>query len=147
MEATVTRRAGALARLRSLSEPRRWWLLGATLGMLGVALGAFGAHAVKDSVSPDDYDTYKIAAQYHMMHALALFAVAFAAERWPGRAASFAGWSFTAGILLFSGSLYVVATAGLNLLGAVTPLGGVAFLAGWGALAWLAWSRPAALKD
>ncbi len=130
---------GIAARLAAMSEPRRWALLGAAFALLAVAFGAFGAHAVKDRISSDDYDAYKIGAQYHMAHALALFAVAYVAERWPSRTTALAGWAFAAGIVLFSGSLYLLAATGLDALGAITPLGGVAFLAGWAALATTAW--------
>lgn len=128
------------ARFRALDEPRRWVVLGALLAMLGVVLGAFGAHGVEDRVSEDDFDTYRTAALYHMLHALALFATAFVAERYPGSTTRLAGWCFVAGIVLFSGSLYVLATVGPDILGAITPLGGVAFIAGWALLGYAAWS-------
>lgn len=107
--------------------------LGALFGALGVAAGAFGAHALRARLDPGALEVFRTAAHYQMLHALALFAVAWAMgsdARW-GAAA---GWLFTAGILLFSGSLYGLALGGPRGLGLVTPLGGVAFLAGWACL-------------
>ncbi|MSQ61942.1 MAG: DUF423 domain-containing protein [Dehalococcoidia bacterium] len=117
-------------------------LAGALLAFTGVAFGAFGAHAVKPQISADDYDTYRIAAQYHLVHALAVFVAAYIAERLSAPAALRAGWLFLAGVALFSGSLYLLATTGPDLLGAITPLGGLAFLAGWAQLALTLWRRP-----
>jgi uncharacterized membrane protein YgdD (TMEM256/DUF423 family) len=104
--------------------------LGALFGALGVAAGAFGAHALRARLDPRSLELFRTAADYQMLHALALFAVAWAMgchARWGGAA----GGLFTAGILLFSGSLYGLALGGPRWLGGVTPLGGVAFLAGW----------------
>lgn len=129
-------------RFRSLDEPRRWLVIGALFGMLAVVVGAFGAHVVEDRISSDDFDTYRTATLYHIAHALALLATAFVAERYGGRATRRAGWCFVAGIILFSGSLYLVATVGPDLLGAIAPLGGLAFIAGWASLGWAAWTQP-----
>jgi uncharacterized membrane protein YgdD (TMEM256/DUF423 family) len=85
--------------------------------------------------------TFETGARYHMYHALGLLAVAWAATRWPGAGVTAAGWLFVAGTLLFSGSLYLLVLTGQRWLGAVTPLGGLAFLAGWVALAWSALGR------
>jgi len=115
-------------------------VLGAVSGLLAVAVGAFGAHALRGRLAEDMLNTFEIGARYHMYHALALLAVAWASSRWPGPAVSTAGWLFVAGIVLFSGSLYLLALTGQRWLGAVTPLGGLCFLGGWLALARAAWS-------
>jgi len=119
---------------------RTFIILAAVLGFLGVALGAFGAHGLAEyfAANPDSANTFHTATQYHTYHALALLAVALLEllrthagvplqERW----LRFAGWLFVTGIVLFSGSLYVLAVFQLRFMGAVAPLGGVAFLAGW----------------
>ena len=117
---------------------RTFLVLGALSGAIAVAAGAFGAHALKARLSPDLLAVFETGARYQMFHALGLVAAAWAAARFPGGAASAAGWLFLAGSVLFSGSLYVLALSGVRWLGAVTPLGGVAFIAGWIALAWAA---------
>jgi uncharacterized membrane protein YgdD (TMEM256/DUF423 family) len=114
---------------------RTFLALGAASGLLGVAAGAFGAHALKARLSPDMLAVFETGARYQMYHALALVAAAWAAGRFPGPAASWSGWLFVAGTVLFSGSLYALALSGIRWLGAVTPIGGVAFLGGWAALA------------
>lgn len=114
-------------------------LLGAMLAGVAVAAGAFGAHGLRDRLAPDMLAVYETAVRYQMYHALALFAVAWSAARWPAGPAAIAGWCFVAGIAIFSGSLYVLALSGARWLGAVTPLGGLAFLAGWTVLAVAAW--------
>ena len=115
--------------------------LGASSGFLAVAAGAFGAHALRARLSSEYLAVFETAARYQMYHALGLFAVAWAVNRWPGTLPLWAGWLFVAGTVLFSGSLYVLALTGLRWLGAITPVGGVAFLAGWLCLAWSAMSR------
>lgn len=117
---------------------RRFFALGAMLAMVGVAAGAFGAHALKSRLTPDMLAVFEVGVRYQLVHALALLAVAWAITRWPGRAALYAGALFIAGIVLFSGSLYLLALTGERSLGAITPFGGVAFLAGWACLAWAA---------
>lgn len=117
---------------------RRFFALGAMLAMIGVAAGAFGAHALKSRLTPDMLAVFEVGVRYQLVHALALLAVAWAITRWPGRAALYAGVLFIAGIVLFSGSLYLLALSGERSLGAITPFGGVAFLAGWACLAWAA---------
>ena len=114
---------------------KTFMFVGALMGGVGVALGAFGAHGLRGRLSPDMLAVFETAVRYQMYHALAIMAVALMASRLEGRAIVVAGWSFTAGILLFSGSLYALALTGVTVLGAITPLGGVAFLAGWAALA------------
>lgn len=113
--------------------------LGAILALLGVAAGAFGAHALKDRLPPDLLVTFETGARYQLIHALALILAGLAAAHLPGsRALDASGWAFVAGIVLFSGSLYALALSGVRVLGAITPFGGVAFMAGWALLAWAA---------
>jgi uncharacterized membrane protein YgdD (TMEM256/DUF423 family) len=118
---------------------RTWFVLGAVLAATAVAAGAFGAHGLKDRLSADDLDTFQTAARYHMYHALALLAVGYAAQRFGGGLVTASGWLFLAGVVLFSGSLYILALSGVRALGAVAPIGGVCLLAGWGCLALAAW--------
>ncbi|HEX7118858.1 MAG TPA: DUF423 domain-containing protein [Longimicrobiales bacterium] len=117
---------------------RTFVVLGSLFGLLGVAAGAMGAHALEARLSPDRLDTFELAARYQLYHALALLAVAWATTRWPGTTSSLAGWFFTSGILLFSGSLYALALGGPRWTAFVTPFGGVAFLIGWALLGWSA---------
>jgi uncharacterized membrane protein YgdD (TMEM256/DUF423 family) len=116
---------------------RTFLALGALSAGISVAAGAFGAHALKARLSPDLLAIFETGARYQMYHALGLVAAAWAASRGPAAhgAAAWAGWLFVLGTVLFSGSLYALALSGVRALGAVTPLGGVAFLAGWIALA------------
>lgn len=114
---------------------RLWFALGSLLTMTGVMTGAFAAHALEDRLSADELDTWQTAARYHIYHALALLAVAWAADRWGGGLVNAAGWLFVAGIIIFSGSLYALSTTGLRVLGAITPLGGLCFIIGWALLA------------
>ena len=114
---------------------RTFWWLGCVLGFTGVAAGAFGAHALRARLPADLLAVWETAARYQLIHAVALLAVALLAARAPSGAAAAAGWLFAAGVVLFSGSLYALALTGVRVLGAVTPLGGVCFLAGWVALA------------
>lgn len=113
---------------------RTWFGIGAALALLGVITGAFAAHGLKDRLSADDYDTWQTAARYHLIHALGLLAVAYAANRWGGGLTTAAGWLFVAGVVLFSGSLYMLSISGVRVLGALTPLGGLCFIAGWACL-------------
>ena len=117
---------------------RLFFVLGSVLAGLAVGLGAFAAHGFRATLSPADLSTFEVGVRYHMYHALALLAVAGALTRWDSAAAVAAGWLFTAGIVLFSGSLYLLVLTGPRWLGAITPLGGVAFLLGWALLAWTA---------
>lgn len=105
---------------------------GAILGFLAVGLGAFGAHALRDHLAVDRMAIYQTGVQYHLAHALAILLVAQMADRLNARAV---GWLWVAGIVIFSGSLYALAITGIRVLGAITPLGGVCFLAGWALLA------------
>jgi uncharacterized membrane protein YgdD (TMEM256/DUF423 family) len=111
--------------------------LGAISAGISVAAGAFGAHALRARLAADVLAVFETGARYQMYHALGLVAAAWAASRTPAAAAwaGWAGWLFVAGTVLFSGSLYALALTGVRAIGAVTPLGGVAFIAGWIALA------------
>jgi uncharacterized membrane protein YgdD (TMEM256/DUF423 family) len=105
-----------------------------------VALGAFGAHALAPRLTPELHQAFETGQRHHLLHAVGLLAVAWASTRWPGGVVAAAGALFVVGTVLFSGSLYLLAITGQRWLGAVTPFGGVAFLLGWLALAWAAWS-------
>jgi uncharacterized membrane protein YgdD (TMEM256/DUF423 family) len=118
---------------------RTFFVIGAILGAVGVAAGAFGAHGLRASVSPEMLAVFETGVRYHLFHALALLAVAWASTRWASAAIRVAGWLFVVGILVFSGSLYVLTLTGIRAFGAITPFGGVAFIAGWFLLAWGAW--------
>ena len=121
-----------------MTADRLFFVLGAVSALLAVAAGAFGAHALRERLGPDLLGVFEAGARYHMYHALGLLAAAWAVSRWPGGPATAAGWLFVAGTVVFSGSLYLLALTGQRWLGAVTPLGGLAFILGWGALAWAA---------
>ena len=103
---------------------------------LAVALGAFGAHALRSRLSAPDLALFETGVRYQMYHALAMIALSALAVRWPSPWLDRAGWLFLLGMVLFSGSLYTLVLTGVRAWGAVTPLGGVAFLAGWLAAAW-----------
>ncbi len=119
---------------------RTFVLLGSALMFLGVSLGAFGAHGLEAYLIRHDLaGTFDTAVRYHVYHALALFAVAWAAGKWPGTLTTWAGYLLFAGVILFSGSLYLLVATRLRWLGAVTPLGGVAFVVGWALLFLAAW--------
>jgi uncharacterized membrane protein YgdD (TMEM256/DUF423 family) len=112
--------------------------LGCLFGFVAVAAGAFGAHALKDRLPADLLAIFETGARYQLAHAVALLFAALLAARGgtAGGRARVAGWLFVAGIVVFSGSLYALAWSGVRAWGAVTPIGGVAFLAGWAVLAW-----------
>jgi uncharacterized membrane protein YgdD (TMEM256/DUF423 family) len=111
---------------------------GSISALIAVAAGAFGAHALRARLAPDLLAVFETAARYQMYHALALLIIAVAAARWPDFSVRFAGRLFIAGTVLFSGSLYALALTGTRWLGAITPVGGVLFLAGWAALGYAA---------
>jgi uncharacterized membrane protein YgdD (TMEM256/DUF423 family) len=115
---------------------RLFFGLGSLFAFLAVALGAFGAHGLQSRFAPGMADVYETGVRYQFYHALALLAVAYAISRWSAGLTLLAGWLFLAGIILFSGSLYVLSLSGIRWLGAVTPLGGLAFLGGWLVLLW-----------
>jgi uncharacterized membrane protein YgdD (TMEM256/DUF423 family) len=110
-------------------------MLGALSAAISVGAGAFGAHALRARLEPRQLEVFETAARYQMYHALALLVVAWAATRWPGSLVNSSGWLFLAGTLLFSGSLYAMTFTGIRALGAITPIGGVCFIAGWLCLA------------
>lgn len=107
-------------------------ILSSISGILAVSLGAFGAHALKDKLESNGYlDTYQTAVSYQFYHTLALLGIAILASRIESSWLNYAGYSMAIGILIFSGSLYVLSFTGIRWLGAITPLGGLAFIAGW----------------
>ncbi len=111
-------------------------LLGSLAGFLGVAAGAFGAHGLRSRLSPDMLAVFETAVRYQMYHVFALLITAAVISRaGDARLLSVAGWSFITGVVLFSGSLYALALTGISSLGAITPIGGLAFLVGWACLA------------
>lgn len=119
-----------------MKDGKVFMISGALSGFLAVAAGAFGAHALRQRLTPEQLGVFETAARYQMYHALALLAVAWAAGQRPSAAIHFCGWLFIAGTVLFCGSLYVLSLTGIRWLGAITPIGGVAFLLGWLSLAW-----------
>ena len=133
--------SGAAANAPSRPPGARVVLAGAALAMaLAVTLGAFGAHALRARVVPERLAVWQTAVQYHAWHALALLVVGLLLARGPApRGLTASAALFAAGIVLFSGSLYLLALTGTRALGAVTPFGGVAFMAGWAMLIWAGW--------
>jgi uncharacterized membrane protein YgdD (TMEM256/DUF423 family) len=123
-----------------VATTRAFLFLGSVFGFIAVALGAFGAHALKERLDPGMLAVFETGVRYEMYHALALLAVAWAAAQFPQSNFALSGWFFTAGIIIFSGSLYLLSITGTRWLGAVTPLGGLCFLVGWASLAWQGWS-------
>lgn len=111
-----------------------WVRFGSLFMFLGVALGAFGAHALKTKLSPEFLTIFETGVRYQFYHALALFIVAWLYQKNPGSLINVAGWSFVGGILVFSGSLYILCLTGVKAWGAVTPIGGLSFLVGWALL-------------
>lgn len=115
---------------------RHFMIIGAVLAAVAVAAGAFGAHALASRLSPERLATWETAARYHMYHALALVLVAAVGERLQLPLAGAAAWLMLVGIAIFAGTVYILALGGPRWLGAVTPLGGVALIAGWLVFAW-----------
>lgn len=120
---------------------RLWLLLSAFAGFTGVGLGAFAAHGLKSRLTPEYLAVFQTGTHYQLIHALALFGVALLAMQRPTRLVNAAGALFALGIGLFSGSLYLLTLTGISKLGMITPLGGLAFLAGWLCLGLVAWKR------
>ncbi len=118
---------------------RRFFILGTVFGFIGIAAGAFGAHLLRDNLDVELMNVFETAVRYQMYHVFALLLIAFARRRYDHRALFWSGWSFTVGILLFSGSLYALALTGIRWLGMITPVGGIAFLVGWLLFAWGLW--------
>ena len=112
-----------------------WLLTAAVSGFLSVAIGAFGAHGLKTVLDEYGRAIFETAVHYQMFHTLALMAIGLLQAIYPKQRFQLAGWGFLLGIVLFSGSLYLLAVSGIKWLGGVTPVGGTAFLLGWGALA------------
>ena len=119
-----------------MSPERVFGLVGAISAFLAVAAGAFGAHLLRGRLSAEMLTVFETGVRYHMYHALALIGASWVLSRWPTPPAVWAGWFFVAGTVIFSGSLYALSLTGARWWGAVTPLGGVSFLLGWGCLAW-----------
>jgi uncharacterized membrane protein YgdD (TMEM256/DUF423 family) len=127
--------------MRKKKMSKLFVLLGAALMILGVGAGAFGAHGLSSYFErfPNLEATFETAVRYHIYHALALFAAAWLADKWPMGLTTWAGYLFLAGIVIFSGSLYLLVLTRQNWLGAITPIGGVSFIVGWGCLFLAAW--------
>jgi uncharacterized membrane protein YgdD (TMEM256/DUF423 family) len=121
------------------SSSQRFLMIGAILAGSGVAAGAFGAHALKEILDAPMLQVFETATRYVMYHAFGLCVVSLAIDRYPEQGLEKSGWFFIAGIVLFSGSLYVVSLAGIRWMGAVTPVGGLAFMIGWLLLGWGVW--------
>ncbi len=115
---------------------RFFFISGAIAAFIGVALGAFGAHSLRTKLSPEMLNIFEVGVRYQMYHALGLIAVAWAITRWPEANLNAAGWAFIVGIVVFSGSLYLLTLTDARWLGAITPIGGLAFLIGWAILVW-----------
>jgi uncharacterized membrane protein YgdD (TMEM256/DUF423 family) len=115
---------------------RKVFAAGSVLAGLGVVFGAFGAHALKASLTPKMLDTFETGVRYQMYHGLGLLALAWAISRWPERRLVPAAWLLLAGTVVFSGSLYLLVLTGARWFGAITPFGGVALVAGWVLAAW-----------
>jgi uncharacterized membrane protein YgdD (TMEM256/DUF423 family) len=121
------------------SPSQRFLVIGSILAGSGVAAGAFGAHALKEILDASMLQVFDTATRYVMYHAFGLCIVSWAIDRYPGQRLEKSGWLFILGTLLFSGSLYMVSLAGVRWMGAVTPIGGLAFIAGWILLGWGIW--------
>jgi uncharacterized membrane protein YgdD (TMEM256/DUF423 family) len=120
----------------------RWFFLSGCIGaLLGVALGAFAAHALKGSLAPELLAAFETGVRYQLYHALALMAVAWASTRWPGKMLNAGGLLLFVGMLFFSGSLYALSLTGIRGLGMITPFGGLMLLAGWLCVAWGVWKH------
>jgi uncharacterized membrane protein YgdD (TMEM256/DUF423 family) len=115
---------------------RFFFTAGTTAAFVAVALGAFGAHSLRTRLSAEMLNIFEVGVRYQMYHALGLIAVAWAITRWPERNLNGAGWAFIIGIIIFSGSLYLLSLTGMRWFGAITPVGGLAFLIGWAILIW-----------
>ncbi len=118
---------------------RLFFLVGSISALIAVVLGAFGAHGLKGRLTPEMLNAFEVGVRYQMYHALALLAAAWALSRWPRAEVTVAGWLFVAGTIIFSGSLYLLSLTGVRWIGAITPIGGMAFLLGWLSLVWGVW--------
>ena len=116
---------------RSRTHPDLWILFATIFGFLAVAFGAFGAHALKAYLDDRALEIYRTGIQYQIFHTLALLGLGIWGRHYPEMRTALVGWAFTVGILIFSGSLYLLAITDLKFLGAITPIGGLCFLVGW----------------
>lgn len=114
-----------------MTDSRKFMVIASVFGLTGVALGAFGAHTLRSEISSEMLSVFETGVRYQMYHTFALFIVGWALQSRPNRKISVAGWLFAAGVVLFSASLYALAMSGIRILGFVTPVGGLLFLAGW----------------
>jgi uncharacterized membrane protein YgdD (TMEM256/DUF423 family) len=115
---------------------RSFFIIGSGFAMIGVIAGAFGAHGLKGSISGEMLETFEVAVRYQMYHSLGLLAVAWAISRWHSQPIHMAGWLFVIGILVFSGSLYILSLTGIRWFGAIAPVGGLVLIVGWVCLIW-----------
>ena len=115
---------------------KQWLLAGSFFGFFSVALGAFGAHALKESLPERSLEIFQTGVQYQMFHAMALLVLGLWSAYQPSVSTALSGWAFISGVILFSGSLYALAVTQIHYLGMITPLGGVSFLLGWASFAW-----------
>jgi len=120
---------------------RIFFIAGSISALIAVVAGAFGAHGLKNKLAPDLLNIFEVGARYQMYHAIGLIIVAIASGRLDSATSLWAGWLFIGGTILFSGSLYALSLTGTRWLGAITPIGGLMFIAGWACLAWAAWQR------
>jgi uncharacterized membrane protein YgdD (TMEM256/DUF423 family) len=126
---------------------RLFFMIGSLSGFLGVALGAFAAHALKGRADAVMLASFEVGVRYQMYHSFALLAVGLAHTRWPGAVLTASGWLFVIGTVLFSGSLYALSITGAPWLVAFTPIGGCALLAGWLCLAWAVFRPLGKMKN
>lgn len=118
---------------------RVFFVLGALSAFIGVAAGAFGTHGLKSRMSAEMLSVFEVGVRYQMYHAFALIVAAWLQAKWPSSLVTTSGWFFVIGTIFFSGSLYLLSVSGVRWFGAITPLGGLAFLAGWVCMAWGVW--------
>ncbi len=125
-----------------MKDAKFFLVAAALLGCVSVALGAFGAHALKEKFGPEQLARFETAVRYQFYHVFALLGVSLLARAWPELNFAPAGWAFLAGVVVFSGTLYLIDLTGVRMFGAITPIGGVLLLAGWALLAWEAGKIP-----
>jgi len=119
-----------------MKDAKFFLVTAAILGFVSVALGAFGAHALKDRFAPEQLARFETAVRYQFYHVFALLGVSLLSKAWPELNFAPAGWAFLSGVIIFSGTLYLIDLTGIRMFGAVTPVGGALLLAGWALLAW-----------
>ena len=119
-----------------MNNAKLFLIAAALLGFMSVALGAFGAHALKDKLNPEQLARFETAVRYQFYHVFALLAVSLLSRAWPDLNFAPAGWAFLAGVVIFSGTLYLINITGVRMFGAITPIGGVLLILGWLLLAW-----------